>query len=81
MQRSERRRGGAIPSHVLERQLNEAQRVTLRGLERFGLSLVFVRRPMFQQPVGVVQDPAKKTYVLIEADGTINDKVDLKARF
>jgi hypothetical protein len=82
MQRSERRKGAiaGLPSHVLERQLNDAQRLTLRELERFGLSLAFVRRPMFQPAVGVVRDPGKRGYVVIEADGSINHEPKLDLR-
>jgi hypothetical protein len=65
---------------VLERQLNDAQRLTLRELERFGLSLAFVRRPMFQPPVGVVHDSARRGFVVIEPDGSVNDHVELKLR-
>ena len=82
MQRSERRRGAVagLPSHVLERQLNDAQRHTLRGLEAFGLSLAFVRKPLFREPIAVVRDPTKQTYVVIEADGSIIEDVELDTR-
>ena len=82
MQRSERRRGAVagLPSHVLERQLNDAQRHTLRGLESFGLSLAFVRKPLFRPAVGVVRDPAKKTFVVIDADGSVIEDVELETR-
>ena len=80
MKGSERRKGASIPVHVLERQLNDAQRLTLRELERFGLSLAFVRRPMFQPAIGVVQDSARRSFVVIEPDGSVNDKVELHLR-
>jgi len=80
MQRSERRKGAVPPAHALERQLNEAQLVTLRELERFGLSLAFVRRPLFQPAVGVVRDSAKRTYLVIEADGSVNEQVQIESR-
>jgi hypothetical protein len=80
MQASERRKGAALPANALERQLNEAQLSTLRELERFGLSLAFVRRPIFQPAIGVVRDAAARSYVVIEADGSVNDKVRLDLR-
>jgi len=80
MQASERRKGAAPPAHALERQLNEAQRYTLRELERFGLSLAFVRRPMFQPAIGVVRDATARSYLLIEPDGSVNDKAPLDIR-
>jgi len=80
MQRTERRKSAAPPAHALERQLNEAQRATLRSLERFGLTLAFVRRPMFQPAVGVVLDAAKLSYLVIEPDGSVNEQVQLDLR-
>jgi hypothetical protein len=80
MQASERRKGAAPPVHALERQLNEAQLCTLRELERFGLSLAFVRRPIFQPAVGVVRDAAARSFVVIEPDGSVNDKAPLDIR-
>ena len=82
MQRSERRKPAiaGLPPHVLERQLNDAQRHTLRGLESFGLTLVFVRKPLFRPAVGVVRDPSKDSYVVIDADGSIIEDVELDTR-
>ena len=80
MKSSERRKGAAPPAHVLERQLNESQRYTLRELERFGLTLAFVRRPMFQPAVGVVRDATARSYLLIEPDGSVNDKALIELR-
>ena len=80
MKSSERRKGAAPPAQVLERQLNESQRYTLRELERFGLTLAFVRRPMFQPAIGVVRDATARSYLLIEPDGSVNDKVPIELR-
>ncbi len=53
--------------------LNAAQLETLGNLERFGFVLKFVRRPMFQPSIPVVFDPERKTYAILELDGTVND--------
>jgi len=78
MQRSERRKVSTPPAHALERQLNEVQRLTLRELERFGMTLAFVRRPMFQPAVGVVVDGAR--CLVIEPDGSTVERADVKLR-
>jgi hypothetical protein len=78
MQRTERRKCTTPPAHALERQLNEVQRMTLRELERFGLSLTFVRRPLFQAPVGVVVDGQRQ--LVIEPDGSTVERTDVKRR-
>jgi hypothetical protein len=54
--------------------LNEDQRMTLADLERFGWELKFVRRPMFQASIPVVSDATRKTYAVLEADGTLNEQ-------
>jgi hypothetical protein len=54
--------------------LNEDQRMTLADLERFGWELKVVRRPMFQPSIPVVSDATRKTYAVLEADGTLNEE-------
>ena len=58
----------------LRAMLNEDQRMTLADLERFGWELKFVRRPMFQPSIPVVSDATRKTYAVLEADGTLNEQ-------
>ena len=53
--------------------MNSAQLETLDGLERFGWSLKFVRRPLFQASIPVVFDGDRKTFAVLEADGTLNE--------
>jgi hypothetical protein len=52
--------------------LNDAQRHTLAELERFGWELKFVRRPLFQPSIPVVFDGDRKTYAVLEPDGSLN---------
>ena len=54
--------------------LNEDQRMTLADLERFGWELKFVRRPLFLPSIPVVSDATRKTYAVLEADGTLNEQ-------
>ena len=55
------------------RQLNEAQRLTLIDMERFGWELKFIRRPMFQQAVAVIFDPDRKNFAVLQEDGKLNE--------
>lgn len=60
--------------------LNEDQRMTLAELERFGWELKFVRRPLFQPSIPVVSDASRKTYAVLEADGTLNEQPGFNIR-
>lgn len=80
MAESERRRLDKERSNELKRELNEDQLMTLRGLEQFGWELKFIRRPPFQAKVAVVFDGDRKSYAVIEADGTLNEKNELNIR-
>ena len=54
--------------------LNDDQRTTLADLERFGWELKFVRRPLFQASIPIVFDGDRRTYAVLEVDGTLNEK-------
>jgi hypothetical protein len=69
----ERRRNAQALHATLKRELNEAQKLTLGELERFGWELKFVRRPLFQAPIPIVFDGDRKTFAVLEADGTLNE--------
>lgn len=77
---SERRKIERERSTELKRELNSDQLMTLRGLEQFGWELKFIRRPPFQPKVAVVFDGDRKSYAIIEADGSLNEKNDLNIR-
>ncbi|MFO1495035.1 MAG: hypothetical protein U1F26_10270 [Lysobacterales bacterium] len=70
----ERRQAQSAPSRALERLLNPSQLDTLRSLEHFGWELKFVRKPLFQKPVPVVFDGDRRSFAVIEEDGTLNEK-------
>ena len=76
----ERRRSLTPQQVALRRELNEAQILTLAGLENFGWELKFVRRPLFQAAVPVVFDSDRKQYAVLELDGTLNENPGFKIR-
>jgi hypothetical protein len=80
MPEMERRKGLRELSGVLKRELNEAQRATLQGLEQFGWELKFVRRKPFQPPIAVVFDGDRKHFAVLEADGSLNESPDFDIR-
>lgn len=65
---------------LLKRELNEEQRMTLADLERFGWELKFIRRPMFQPSIAVVFDSDRKTFAVLEPDGTLNENPGITIR-
>ena len=73
MDRPERRKGEQRSPRELRADLNEAQLDTLAELERYGWQLKFVRRPLFQPSVPVVFDGDRKSYAVLEADGSLNE--------
>jgi hypothetical protein len=76
----ERRKGTRELSSVLKRELNEAQKTTLMGLEQFGWELKFVRRKPFQPPVAVVFDGDRKHFAVLEPDGSLNENPGFEIR-
>ena len=73
MAQAERRTGTHKSGRELRNELNDAQLETLNELERFGWQLKFIRRPMFQPSIPVVFDGDRKTFGVLEADGTLNE--------
>ena len=57
----------------LRKELNPAQLETLCDLERFGWELKFIRHPLFQPSIPVVFDGDRKTFAILEPDGTLNE--------
>ena len=74
------RRKAAENKARLRALLNDDQRLTLADLERFGWELKFVRRPMFQPSVPVVFDADRRSWAVLEADGTLNHSPAFKIR-
>lgn len=74
MTQAERRKDQHRSTREMRADLNTAQRETLADLERYGWQLKFVRRPIFQPSVPVVFDGDRKTYAVLEPDGTLNEQ-------
>lgn len=72
----DRRRVPPCDGHSL-RSLNEAQCGALRALEYFGWTLRFVRNPSAPMPVMFATD---NTFLVIRADGSIDDRAKLAFR-
>jgi len=72
MQTKERRNASRIAS-ALKRELNESQLATLYSLERYGWELKFIRRPLFRQSIAIAFDADRKTFAVLEPDGTLNE--------
>jgi hypothetical protein len=76
----ERRKEPQRSTSEMRKDLNEAQRTTLNDLERFGWQLKFVRRPLFEPSIPVVFDGDRKTFAVLEADGTLNEQPGFEIR-
>jgi hypothetical protein len=63
----------------LGRYLNESQLLALHSLESFGWHLSFVRRPLFMQPVVIVNN-TESTHAQLEEDGSVNLKPQIHWR-
>jgi len=77
----DRRKDDADPNMLqMRRGLTDRQLATLDTMSNFGWTLRFVRRPMFHPPIPVAFDRNTKRFVVIEADGSVNEDPDLQIR-
>lgn len=60
--------------------LNQDQKNALRQIENFGWRLAFVRRPMFEPMMIVVESPDGGSHAVIERDGEINKETKIILR-
>lgn len=60
--------------------LNPAQQQTVATLEHFGWQLRFVRRPLFRDAVPVLFDRDDARYVVVQADGSLDESQTLTLR-
>lgn len=68
-----------IPDN-LEDWLNKAQLQSLRKLENLGFRLIFMRRPMFRDPVPIAINDRGNKLGILEKDGRLNMEVDIAMR-
>ena len=64
----------------LSEYLNEAQLRTIGKMEGFGWKLFFIRRPLFQETITIMQSPDGTDTALIETDGRIIQPHDVYIR-
>ena len=76
----ERRQSDELDTVSLRAGLAPAQLNALGTLEHFGWTLRFVRRPMFRDPIPVLFSRDGKRYVVLQADGTLDENPDLVTR-
>ncbi len=77
---SPERRNPPIDQATLRQGLTPEQLAAVETLEHFGWQLRFVRRPLFREPVPVLFDRAGERYVVLLADGSLDDTQTLKLR-
>lgn len=65
---------------TLRSGLTPEQLDALATLEHFRWSLRFVRRPMFHAPIPILFSPDGSRFVVLEADGTVNENPGFKIR-
>lgn len=69
-----------IPNNATE-MLNQQQILALRQIEIFGWRLLFVRRPLLQEPVAVVTDGhGMRKIAVLESNGRINMEPNISLR-
>jgi hypothetical protein len=76
----ERRRRAIDDPASLREGLSPQQLATLATMEQFHWTLRFVRRPMFLAPIPILFSRDGTRFVVLEADGTINENPGFKIR-
>ena len=66
--------------HDWKRLINAEQADTLRALEQVGWSLRFVRGHAENAPVAAVYDPDKNSVAIIEPNGRLVEKPNIRFR-
>jgi len=71
MMDEQRKEKAPIPVDI-QNYLNDYQLASLRKLEGYGVSLKYIRRPLFQNPVVIVTDQDEKTVGVLTIDGSLD---------
>jgi len=77
---STERRSAAADAAALRRGLTSEQLAAVETLEHFGWQLRFVRRPLFRDPIPVLFDRSGERYVVLQADGSLDESQTLTLR-
>lgn len=78
--REKRKQDAAINTATLRAGLSNEQLTALATLEAFSWTLRFVRRPLFMAAIPVIFAPDGSRFVVLEADGSINENPGFKLR-
>ncbi len=78
--RERRKHDAEAHAATLRAGLGQEQLAALHTLEQFNWTLRFVRRPMFLAPIPMVFSPDGSRFVVLEADGRINEDPGFKLR-
>ena len=76
---NKRDKDAPVPEDV-KNYLTKAQSVELTHIERFGWTLNYVRRPLFQERVVVVMNPGGGSIAVLEEDGSLNLESNIDTR-
>ena len=76
----EKRRVEQIHQEQLKSGLNLLQKLALYQVENFGWELQFIRQPLFQEPTAVICSGERDKIGILELDGRINLKPNIKVR-
>ena len=74
------RRATAGMTAGLRQGLTAEQLAAVQTLEHFGWQLRFVRRPLFRDPVPVLFSREGDRYVVLQADGSLDESQSLTLR-
>lgn len=72
-----------LPTHdpaALRARLTQAQRAAVDALASAGWRLAFVRRPAHQSPIAVLLDADGLHFVVVRADGSLDEDPTLQVR-
>jgi hypothetical protein len=73
-------RRAARQQQDLRAGLTPEQLRTVETMEAFQWRLAFVRRPLFRDPIPVMFDRGDTRFVVVQADGTLDENPTLKLR-
>jgi len=76
----DKRKGDKPIPDNLKDHLNADQLAQLVTIEKFGWSLKYIRRPLFQECVVVVVNPDGSSIGVLERDGRLNLEPDIETR-
>ena len=76
----EKRKGVKAVTQDLRKYLNESQLAELHRMECFGWSLIYLRRPLFQEPVAVLAHDQGNAVGVLDVEGKLNLQAELRLR-